>query len=178
MPKLSNIDILCNDETSEDWVKADFNGDINPSNDDTNFKLFKSLSAYSSLHILNAKMTDFDKQTGEPNKEILEVLSWYNKLSNGTQIVIIIRDLKNISNHSTLVECLTKNYSKIDLLSVDNLFDHDADQTKLETLRHSFVETFIESVLKKMQKNQCIQYSTLRIFMKIYQKMKIIIHRK
>ena len=151
MPKFSNIDILCNDETSENWVIADFNGDLNLSNNEIDQKLFKSISAFSSLHILNVKIGDFNESTGEPNDEISQVLSWYAQLKNEIYVAVIIRDKnKKLTDKltETIKNALSKRYSNLELLAVENFFDPDKDLSMLHTLKNTFIKNFDQKILK------------------------------
>lgn len=96
MPIVSNVDVLCNDETSEDWIIADFNGIFSAMDDNytVNLNIFKSLSAFSSLHILNAKLADFGPSQTAPSEEIRSILSWYQRLGNQAHVVAVLRDHK------------------------------------------------------------------------------------
>ncbi|CAF0742704.1 unnamed protein product [Brachionus calyciflorus] len=153
MPEINNIDILCNDETSEDWVIADFNGFID-NNNLLHFRLFKSISAYSSLHVLNCKLEDFNSESGEPNLEILDVLNWYKKIQNEAKVLILIRDYN--SKSKKFVELINSKintlYSNINLIPVENLFDSKTDEIKLLSYRENFIKKINQEVLQSLNR--------------------------
>ena len=85
------VDIICNDETSKDWIVADFHGKIEKIE---SLNLLKTLSAFAVVHFLNATMNDFVQN--EPSSEIIKILKWYEKICQkylkNIKIVFLIRD--------------------------------------------------------------------------------------
>jgi hypothetical protein len=153
MPKQNSIDIICNSETSDSWVIADFNGEIN---DPLSFNLFKALTAYSSLHVLNTKLCDFDAKSGKPSDEIQQILDWYIKYPQGKiSLVVLVRDLKQRSNQELvglIRETLCRGYSGTVLITLDNLFDGNTDSEVLNSRRWEFKEKFNLEVMDKLSK--------------------------
>ena len=88
---LSHVDVICNDETSENWIIADFHGQVKIKE---SINLLKSFSVFADIHILNVTINDFNDDH-QPSDEIKEILRWHTILNkeNQTLVVILIRDI-------------------------------------------------------------------------------------
>ncbi|RNA07481.1 interferon-induced very large GTPase 1-like [Brachionus plicatilis] len=142
-PVQNSIDIICNEESSNNWIIADFNGELTGQN---MVNLFKSLSANASLHILNANIDDFDEQNGEPKNEIMNIFNHYRSLNanNQLKLVLLIRDsTEKYSNFLELIkERVNAMNSNISILIVENWFNPDLDDEILKIKKDEFKQNF------------------------------------
>ncbi|RMZ95944.1 interferon-induced very large GTPase 1-like, partial [Brachionus plicatilis] len=142
-PAKNSIDIICNEESSNNWIIADFNGELTGKN---MVNLFKSLSANASLHILNANINDFDKQTGEPRNEILNFFKHYKsqRTKNQLKLVVLIRDFSK--QYSTFLELIKKRVDAIDsnvsILIVENWFYTELEEDIINIQKDEFKKNF------------------------------------
>ncbi|CAF0753982.1 unnamed protein product [Brachionus calyciflorus] len=85
-----NIDVILKDP---DWTILDINGDSLSDKNYICYNLMKSFSAYSSVHIINCEIEDFNSN-GEPGEELKSILKWSHHLKEKSFFVIVIRDTK------------------------------------------------------------------------------------
>lgn len=147
-PRKDGIDMICNEETSEHWVIADFNGSLT-----VNLNIFKSMCAFASLHIVNVKLSDFDPNTGEPVDELKIQFDWHNILNCNTTAVIIFRDTyeNEPNNLSAIRNYLTANYTnvKFELVKVQNAFEN-SNTHKLTLIKTRFIDQ-IGAIMQKLK---------------------------
>ncbi|RMZ98090.1 Interferon-induced very large GTPase 1 [Brachionus plicatilis] len=159
-PLQNSVDIICNDELNESWIIANFSGSINGKN---MIDLFKSFSAFASIHVLNVNINDFDEQTGEPKYEIMDVLNSFNRFksffSYDLKLIVLIHDnfKNNLNSLKMIREKIANYYSHSSILTVDNLFDSTVDTEILKIKKNLFIKEF-QKCLKdcKYQKFQSI----------------------
>ena len=161
-PLQNSVDIICNDESNDNWIIADFNGLINGKN---MVDLFRSFSAFASVHVLNVNFNDFDEKTGEPKNEIIDVLNNYNRFKAFFQseydlkLILLIHD--NFQTNFNLLEMIKEKlaniYSQSSVFTIDNLFDSKVDREILKIKKNSFIKEFRECLKDfKYQKFQSI----------------------
>ena len=64
----NNIDIICNEETCDQWVIVDFHSVV----ENQAKNLLKSFGAYATLHVINVTFEDFD-ELGHAKVELKEI---------------------------------------------------------------------------------------------------------
>ncbi|RNA04921.1 interferon-induced very large GTPase 1-like [Brachionus plicatilis] len=146
-PFQNSVDIIFNEELNESWVIADFNGELKGLNM-TN--LFKSISAFATMHVLNANVSDFDEKTGKPLNEVINILNNYDHFkvfsSSGCSLNLIVLIHYNFENNFNLFEKIKKNlssyYPNTFVLTVDNLFDSGVDSEILKINKNNFKKDF------------------------------------
>ncbi len=117
----SYADVICNDETSENWIIADFHGPVITTE---SLNLRKALGMFSAIHILNTTLEDFKD---EPSDELKNIFEWYKYLlSNNKQIpllVILIRDEAESLKIRVIQEKLTSLYNEnfLKIFTVKNI---------------------------------------------------------
>ena len=89
----SNVDLICNDETCDSWIIADFHGHVETKNAKC---ALQTLAEFASLHILHITSEDIDDESF--SDEIRQLLDWYAKKQQTNDskmsLVIILRDFK------------------------------------------------------------------------------------
>ena len=150
LSKKNNIDIICNEETSKEWVIADFHSQI-----ETNEAklLLKSFSAYSTLHVINVSIEDFD-ESGRPLDELKELLEWYKSIYVKSRIqcliILLIRDFN--SDELDLFKLINTNLPEfyvsnlIQLLKLEKIDGNDESmQIKKNNLLKDFTNILVEN---------------------------------
>jgi hypothetical protein len=88
----NNVDIICNEETCDSWVIADFHSEVE---NEQAKNLLKSFGAFSTLHVINVTFDDFN-ELGEPQSELKEMLEWYKGFYSSNKksphVILLFRD--------------------------------------------------------------------------------------
>ena len=111
------VDIICNDETCKDWIIADFHGALD--NNPTMQNLLKSMAFFSTFHILNVTLKDFNKNDG-PSDEIQQILTMYTNSKFSTRVIVLIRDVDEIIESEYVM--------------IDNNSDDDEEDNKIKNI--------------------------------------------
>jgi hypothetical protein len=125
------IDIICNEDTC-DWIIADFHSKVETHQAKS---LLKSFAAYSSIHVINATIEDFNKD-GEPIDELKELLIFHVSLTAKSFIIILLRDFEaKFRNKLNLIQLKLLeqlDYNQITLFTLENLSNSRDEMVKIK----------------------------------------------
>lgn len=142
---MNTVDILCNEETNENWIVADFNGSISSSKTEIDLNLFKTFAAFSSIVVLNAKTSDF-KANGEAGKEIKTLFDWFNEAKLSISVVVLLRDANNVNKQRSdmMRSSLSQLYGQAELMIVRNMNEMTVEANQLKAIQTEFAKEFAE----------------------------------
>jgi hypothetical protein len=156
----NNVDVLCNENTLDKWIIADFHSQVE-SQQATN--LLRSFGAYASMHLINVTIEDFDQQTGHVRNELRDLLKWYSTLNpqlfSSTHIqqpliILIIRDYSAEQYKGVfpnIKQNLLEAYRHVVLLTLNNISDEN------ETSRPFKIQNIIDALNEQMNKRELFQ---------------------
>jgi hypothetical protein len=141
--KKNNVDLIYN---SEYWVIADFHSEIE-TQDAKN--LLKAFSAYSTLHVINATIDDFDAN-GDFKCELNDFFKWYYVFQKSSavkpaHVVIVIRDCENYQ-----LEEFGLNQRHEDVLAVEDISEK-CDKDSIAFNKKALIDD-ISPIMAKLNK--------------------------
>ena len=151
----NNVDIICNEETCDSWVIADFHSEVE---NEQAKNLLKSFGAFSTLHVINVTFDDFN-EVGEPEHELKDILEWYkgfyNSKKKSPHVILLFRDYlkkdeKKFEKVTNVINFYYTSYfmSLLKLANMSRNSFEDDDERKFKI--KMFSEDQLKPILKKI----------------------------